>query len=92
MGFFIIQYAELRMLELFYNFFQKYCDFNSFEEMEMDTDSLDLALADDSLEDCIKPDMREVWNNIRMIDCSNTFSADSSNIFSPHLLFQTYQT
>ena len=49
--------------------------------MEMDTDSLYLALAHDLLEDCIKPDMREVWNNIRMNDCSNTFAADSSNIF-----------
>ena len=80
-GFFILQYAKLRMLELYYDFFQKFCDFNSFKEMEMDTDSLYLALAQDSLEDCIKPDMREVWNNIRMNDCSNSFAADSSNIF-----------
>ena len=49
--------------------------------MEMDTDSLYLAVAHDSLEDCIKPDMREFWNNIRMNDCSNTFAADSSNFF-----------
>ena len=47
--------------------------------MEMDTDSLYLAVTHDSLEDCIKPDMREVWNNIRMNDCSNNFAADSSN-------------
>ena len=83
-GFFILQYAKLRMLELYYNFFQKFCDLNSFEEMEMDTHSLYPALAHDSLEDCIKLDMREVWNNIRMNDCSNTtFAADSSNIFFP---------
>ena len=25
-GFFILQYAKLRMLELYYNFFQKFCD------------------------------------------------------------------
>ena len=49
--------------------------------MGMDTDSLYLGLANDSLEDCIKPDMREVWNKIRMNDCSNTFAADFSNNF-----------
>ena len=54
--------------------------------MEMDTDSLYVAVAQDSLEICIKPDMREVWNNIRMNDCSNTFAGDSSNNFLLALL------
>ena len=44
-GFFILQYAKLRMLELYYNFCDKFCDVNKFEELEMDTDSLYLALA-----------------------------------------------
>ena len=39
-GFFIFQYAKLRMLELYYNFFERFCDVNKFEELEMDTDSL----------------------------------------------------
>ena len=29
-GFFILQYAKLRLLELFYNFFDKFCDVNKF--------------------------------------------------------------
>ena len=66
------------MLELYYKFSQDFCNFNAFEEMEMDTDSLYLAVAHDSLEDCIKT---EVWNNIRKNDCSNTFAVDSTNIF-----------
>ena len=45
-GFFILQYARLRMLELFYKFFDKFCDVNKFEELETDTDSLYLALAE----------------------------------------------
>ena len=73
------------MLEWYYIFFKKFCDFNSFEEMEMHTDSLYLAVAHDSLEDCIKPDMTDVWNNIRMNDCSNTFAAESSNNFFLHI-------
>ena len=39
-GFFILQYAKLRMLELYYNFFTRFCDVNKFEELAMDTDSL----------------------------------------------------
>ena len=39
-GFFILQYAKLRMLEHYDNFFQRFCDVNIFEETEMDTDSV----------------------------------------------------
>ena len=44
--FFILQYAELSILELYYNFFERFCDVNKFEEIEMDTDSLYLALTE----------------------------------------------
>ena len=33
-GFFILQYAKLRMLELYYNFFDKFCDVDTFEELK----------------------------------------------------------
>ena len=39
-GFLILQHAKLRMLEFYYNFFERFCDVNKFEELEMDTDSL----------------------------------------------------
>ena len=54
-GFFLLQYAKLRMLELYYNFFDKFCDENKFEELEMDTDSIYSALVEESLYDCIQP-------------------------------------
>ena len=44
--FLILQYAKLRMLELYYNFFTRFCDVNKFEDLEMDTNSLCLALAE----------------------------------------------
>ena len=56
-GFFILQYAKLRKLELYYTFLTRFCDGTKFEELEMDTDSLYLALAEKELEDCIKPEM-----------------------------------
>ena len=37
-GFFILQYAKLRMLELYYNFFTRFCDVSKFEVLEKDTD------------------------------------------------------
>ena len=44
-GLFILQYAKLRMLELYYNISTRLCDINKFEVLEMDTDSLYIALA-----------------------------------------------
>ena len=32
-GFFILQYGKLRMLELYYNFFERFYDVNKFEEL-----------------------------------------------------------
>ena len=57
-GFFILQYAKLRILELYYNFFEKVCDVNKFEELEMDTDSLYLALPEKELYDCIREESK----------------------------------
>ena len=57
-GFFILHYAKHRILELYYHFFTKLYDVNKFEELEMDTDSLYLALGEKELEDCIRPEMK----------------------------------
>ena len=81
--FFILQYAKLRMLELCYNFFTRFCDVNKFEELEMDTDSLYLALAEKELEDSIRPEMRAEWQRLRSNDCVDNFTADAVASFSP---------
>ena len=49
------------MLELYYNFFTKFCDLNKFGEFEMDTVLLYLALAEKQLENCVRPEMRADW-------------------------------
>ena len=59
-GFFILQYAKLRMLELYYNFFDKFFDVKKIEEMEMDTDSLHLELTEESLYVCIQPEKIDI--------------------------------
>ena len=82
-GFFILQYAKLRMLELNYNFFDKFCDVNQFEEIEKDTDSLYLALTEENLYDCIRPEKRSDWEKLRENDCRDSFRADSKTNFFP---------
>ena len=48
----------LRLLELYYNFFGKFYDVNKFEELELDTDSLYLALAEGNLFDSIRSEKK----------------------------------
>ena len=82
-GFFILQYAKLRMLELYYNFFTRFCDVNKFEELEIDTDSLYLALAEKELEDCVKSEMTTEWQKWRSNNCVVGFTADAVANFFP---------
>ena len=81
--FFILQYAKLRKLELYYNFFTRFCDVHKFEELEMDTDSLYLALSEKELEDFVRPEMRTEWQRLRSIDCVDSFTADAVAKFFP---------
>ena len=82
-GFFILQCAKLRLLELYYNFFTRFCDVNKFEELQTDTDSLYLVLAEKELEDCIRPEMRAEWQRLRSNDRVDCFTADAVANFVP---------
>ena len=53
-GFFMLQYAKLRMLELCYKFFSNICDTEKYEGLEMDTLLLISALSEKELYDCIR--------------------------------------
>ena len=87
-GFYILQYAKLRMLELYDNFFTRFCDVNKSGELEMDTDSLYLALAEKRREDCIRPEMKTEWQRLRSIDCVDSFTADAVAIISAEHIVQ----
>ena len=49
----------------------------------MDTDSLYLALAEENVYHCIKPDKRAAWEKMRENDCRDCFKADAKSNFSP---------
>ena len=76
-GFFLLQYAKLQMLELYYNFFTRFCDVSKSEELEMSTGSRYLALAEKELEECIRPEMSAEWQRLRSNDCVDSFTADA---------------
>ena len=71
------------MLELYYNFFTRFYDVNKIEELEMDADSLYLALAEKELEDCIRPETRAEWQRWRSNDCVDKLTADAVANFIP---------
>ena len=85
-GFFILQYAKLRKLELYYNFFKEFCDTDKYEELEMDTDSLYLALSEENLEDVILPRKRAEWDQLRSEDCIDNFFCECNRQFFPQNL------
>ena len=84
-GFFSLQYATLRMLDFYYNFDRKFCDTDKYEELELDTDSLYLALSKQKLEDVILPEKRAEWDQLRSKDCTDNFTANATDNFSAEL-------
>ena len=61
-GFFVYQYAKLRMLQFYYDFLDKYLDRGDFQMCEMDTDSAYIAIAGDSVESLVKHVLREEFH------------------------------
>ena len=84
-GFFILQHAKLRMLELYYNFFKNFSDTDKYEELEMDTESLYLAVSEENLEDAILPEKRVEWDQLRSKDCTDVFTPNPTDNLSPEL-------
>ena len=82
-AFFFLQYAKLRMLELYYNFFTKLYEVHKFDELEKDTCSLYLFLAEKEVEDRIRPEMRAESQRLRSNDCLDIFTADAVANFFP---------
>ena len=58
-GIAVYQLAKLRMLEFYHDFLDRYFDRKDFELIQMDTDSNYLAISGKELEDIVRPEMRE---------------------------------
>ena len=58
-GFFVLQYAKMRMLQFYYDFIDRYLERPLFQYCETDTDSAYLALAAESVDALVTPELRE---------------------------------
>ena len=61
-GIAVYQLAKLRMLEFYYDFLDKYIDRIDFELIQMDTDSMYMALLSKSIDAIIRPELREEYD------------------------------
>ncbi len=61
-GFFVYQYAKLRMLQFYFDCIDKYLDRSDFQYCEMDTDSAYIAISGDSIEKLVRPELKEKFN------------------------------
>lgn len=57
LGYFILQYAKLRMLQFYYDFLDSHVNRKDFQYCEMETDSAYMFISGSSLEDVIRPEM-----------------------------------
>ena len=58
-GFFVLHYAKMRMLQFYYDLINRYLERPLFQYCEMDTDSAYLALAGESVDDLVTPELRQ---------------------------------
>ena len=58
-GLLVQQYAKMRMLQLYYDFINRYLERPLFQYCKMDTDSSYLALAAESVDALVTPELRE---------------------------------
>ena len=63
LGVFTYQYAKLRMLQWQYDFMQKFIPPQLYQISEMDTDSSYFAIARDTMEECVVPELRREFYN-----------------------------
>ena len=62
-GIAVYQLAKLRMLEFYYDFVDKFCDRRDFEVIQMDTDSLYMALSSDDFDEIVRPELKEIYKD-----------------------------
>ena len=65
LGFFVLQYAKLRMLDFYYNCIDYYLDRTDFQYCSMDTDSAYFSMSGDTLESLVQSDKLPHYNLVK---------------------------
>ena len=79
------------MLEVYYKFFNKFCDVKTFGELEMDTDSMYLAVVEKEQEHCIWLDLKTESKRLRSKECSDSFTAGPSGNLCPRMFYDKHK-
>ena len=86
-GIAVYQLAKLRMLEFYYDFLDKYFSRQDFELCYMDTDSFYLAISGDSLDDIVRPEIRQAYEaDKKNWLATDKFSERTPGLFSPEFV------
>ena len=83
-GIAVYSYAKLNLIS-FWEFLNKYLVNDMYQLMECDTDSLYVALARDTVDECVKPDLLDEWNEVKW----NFFSSEDEETlveFNGHII------
>ena len=77
---------ELRMLEFYYNFLNKYFSKQDFELCYMD--SFYFVMSDDSLDEIVKPGMEQAYDSDKKNSlATGEFSERTPGLFKPEFLY-----
>ena len=86
-GIAVYQLAKLQMLEFYYDFLDKYFSRQDFELPYMDTDSFYLAMSGDSLDEVIRPEMKQAYETDKKNWlASDKFSERTPGLFKPEFV------
>ena len=83
----VYQLAKLRMLEFYYDFLDKCFSRQDFDLCYMDTDSFYLAISGDSLDEIVKPEMKQAYEaDKKNWLATDKFSERTSGLFKPEFV------
>ena len=86
-GIAVYQLAKLRMLEFYYDFLDKYFNRQDFELCYMGTDSFYLVMSGDSLDEIVKPELKQVYEADKKNWLStDIFSEKTPDLFKPEFV------
>ena len=81
LGFFVLQYAKLRILQFYYDFIDVFVDRSQYELCNINTDALCFAISGETLQDVVKPEMLDSYKQMLFGNCSDTWKPDTSKHF-----------
>ena len=86
-GIAVYQLVKLRMLEFCYDFLDKYFSRQDFELCYMDTDSFYLAMSGDSLDEIVRPEMKQAYEaDKKNWLATDKFSERTPGLFKPEFV------